>query len=96
VAREPDIEAIVEIGRRTRKPLPRGLWIAAAIVGVICATGFAITMLGDRGSATRAVAPASGGGSGTGIGLWAAAGAAIVIGAAVVRHRRTHSSRRRP
>jgi hypothetical protein len=47
VGRDEEIRAIVEIGRRTRKPNPRWLWIAAALVGVICAIGFAVMMLAD-------------------------------------------------
>jgi hypothetical protein len=49
VTRDDDIAAIVERGRQTRRSLPRGLWIAAAIVGAVCAAGFAIILLADPG-----------------------------------------------
>jgi hypothetical protein len=91
------IEAILEVGRRTRKPTPRWLWIAAAIVGVICATGFAVVMLGDAEPADPPVARrSSSGGGGLGIGLVIGAGGGVVIGFALARQRRDHSSRSRP
>lgn len=66
VTRDDDIAAIVELGRRTRRPTPRWLWIAAAIVGVVCATGFAIVLLADPEPVTAHREPAGGPGeSGT-------------------------------
>jgi hypothetical protein len=94
---EAEIQAIVEVGRRTRKPTPRWLWIAAGIVGVICATGFAVVMLGDAEPADPPVARRSStGGGGLGIGLVIGAGGGLVIGFALARQRRDHSSRSRP
>jgi hypothetical protein len=50
VGRDDEIQAIVEIGRRTRKPNPRWLWVAATVVGVVCAAGFVVAMLGTPGA----------------------------------------------
>jgi hypothetical protein len=47
MARDDEIQAIVEIGRRTRAPVPRALWIAAAIVAGVCTTGLAVALLGE-------------------------------------------------
>jgi hypothetical protein len=104
VGRDDDIQAIVEIGRRTRKPTPRWMWIAAMLVGVICATGFAVVMLGDREPPRRLpdqrpehlVGGRSVAGSGLGIGLVIGVGAGLVIGFSMARHRRGHSSRNSP
>lgn len=95
--RDEQIEAIAELGRRTRKPVPRGLWIAALLVGVTSATGLGIAVLGDapppqpRHGVER---QAPSGGFGTGLGIGAAAG--LAIGFALARQRRSHSSRSRP
>lgn len=90
------IEAILERGRQTRKPVPRGLWIAAALVAVICATGIAAILLGDHAAPHRAVErpPSSGASFGSGLLIGAAAG--LAIGFAVGRQGRVHSSRKRP
>jgi drug/metabolite transporter (DMT)-like permease len=112
VGRDEELLKIVELGRQTRKPTPRWLWIVAGIVGVVCATGFAIAMLGDRLSSrpasptsrsTTPGAPAGRGeierrpaGSGLGAGLAIGAAAGIVIGFSIARQRRSHSSRNTP
>lgn len=90
------IEAILERGRGTRKPLPRGLWIAAAVVGAICAAGFAVAMLGTAapGGAQATRSAPDGAGFGTGIVVGAAGG--LAIGFALARQRRDHSSRNSP
>jgi hypothetical protein len=93
---EGRIDAILEVGRRTRPASPRWLWVAAAIVGVICATGFAVVMLSDGAPADHPVerrdAPAAG--LATGLLLGGAGG--LVIGFVLGRQRRDHSSRSRP
>jgi hypothetical protein len=99
MARDDQIAAIVDVGRRTRKPTPRWLWITAGIVGVICTTGFAVAMLGGHGPGEPADPPVarretSGGGLGTGLVI--GAGGGVAIGFALARHRRDHSSRSRP
>ena len=93
------LEAILERGRQTRKPVPRGLWIAAALVAVICATGIVAILVGDNAPARAAVErpPPSGASFGSGLAIGAAAGQAI--GFALARaagQRPDHSSRRRP
>ncbi|HET7501679.1 MAG TPA: hypothetical protein VFK02_11765 [Kofleriaceae bacterium] len=107
MSRDDQIRAILEVGRQTRKPTPRWLWIAAVVVGVICATGFVVAMLGERAATSPprpvAGAPAAGPASprartrpGLGVGLLFGAGAGAVIGVAIARQRRGHSSRRSP
>ena len=96
VTRDEEIQAIVELGRRTRAKLPRGLWIAAAIVGVICATGLVVALLGAAGPAAHQVPRPSPSGAGFGTGLAIGAAAGLAIGFALARQRRDHSSRRRP
>jgi hypothetical protein len=107
VARDDDIAAIVELGRRTRRPLPRWLWIAAAIVGVVCAIGFVIVLVADHAPAGPAPARSEPGGRppGTGAGtrersglltgLMIGAAVGLVIGVAIGRQR-SHSSRNSP
>lgn len=102
MARDDEIQAIVEIGRRTRAPVPRSLWLAAAIVGGIGTVGLAVALLGEPAPApgrTQAQAETqrpspSGLGGGTGLAIGAAGG--LVVGFALGRHRRDHSSRSRP
>ena len=96
MGRQDDIEAIVEVGRRTRRATPRWLWVTSAIIGVISTTGFALAMLGPARPADHPVANRSGSGGGFGAGLVVGAGGGLVIGFALARHRRDHSSRRRP
>lgn len=97
MATDDEVEAILEHGRRTRRPTPRGLWIVAAIVGVVCAAGFVIMLLGDPEPGPRLARRASGsGGGGLGIGLVIGACAGVVIGFAIARQRADHSSRNRP
>jgi hypothetical protein len=98
--RDDEIQAIVDIGRRTRAAVPRSLWIAAAIVGGICATGLGVVLLDEPAPApgqaqAQITRPApSGAGWGTGLAVGAAGG--LVVGFALGRHRRDHSSRSRP
>jgi hypothetical protein len=110
MARDDEIQAIVEIGRRTRAAVPRSLWMAAAVVGGICTAGLVVALLGEpaptpgRAQAdaqTQAQAQArierpspSGPGWATGLAVGAAGG--LVVGFALGRHRRDHSSRSRP
>jgi hypothetical protein len=96
VTRDDRIEAIVQIGRRTRTAPPRWLWMLAAIVGVICATGFAVVILTDVEPAGHPVERRAAPASGLGTGLLIGAGGGVVIGFALGRHRRDHSSRKSP
>jgi F0F1-type ATP synthase membrane subunit c/vacuolar-type H+-ATPase subunit K len=48
---EDDIEAkarAIERAARQRKPLPRGLWIAAILVSVVCVIGLVVAWVQDR------------------------------------------------
>lgn len=92
---EAKIEAIVELGRRTRARAPRWLWIAAGVVGAICLAGFIAMVLGDREPPRQPVARRPASESGLGTGLVIGAGMGVVIGFAIGRQRRNHSSRRR-
>jgi hypothetical protein len=51
VTRNDEIQAIVEVGRRTRAPVPRSLWIAAAILGAISTIGLMVALLGEPAQA---------------------------------------------
>lgn len=105
------IEAVVAVGRATRRPVARGTWIAAAVVGAVCALGFVLLALGGGSGSGSARAPAPevragvrdagcAGGLGLGLGLGGA------IGFLLGRRQRSaplrvppeadHSSRRRP
>jgi hypothetical protein len=107
MGRDDEIQAVVDVGRRTRRPTPRWLWIAALLVGATCATGFAVAMLTDErnvvvgggaGDLPRGIhgRPAARSGVGAGAALAVGAGAALVIGASIARQRRSHSSRKSP
>jgi len=96
------IDAILELGRRTRKPVPRALWIAAAVVAAICAIGLAAVLGGGAPPARSRSLPAprvdreAPGGAGFGTGLAVGAAAGLALGFALARQRRDHSSRNRP
>ena len=98
-AREAALTAIAERARGVRKAAPRWLWIAAIVVGGIAAVGFAIAML-SRGAPTASQpAPRAGEHPATDSGLSGlviGAAIGIVIGYALARQRRRHSSRNSP
>jgi hypothetical protein len=95
VSRDDDIEAILEHGRRTRKPTPRWLWLVAALVGGGLAIAFAIVLLAaEPAGPTVEQRPASGGGLGIGLLIGVCVG--IVIGFSIARQRADHSSRNKP
>ncbi len=43
--RDPAIEAILDEGRKTRKPLPRGLWVVSIAIAVVCVVALAIGLV---------------------------------------------------
>jgi hypothetical protein len=100
MGRDDDIAAILNSGRQNRRRAPRGLWVAALIVGAVCAAGFAIAMLApadrtmhlpERREVER------GPGLGFGLVIGAAAGIAIGVFAGIsLERQRSHSSRRSP
>lgn len=96
MGRDEDIQAIVELGRRTRKPTSRGLWIAATVVGAICVACFIAMMLVSREPPSRPVEQRPAASSGLGTGLVIGAGVGILIGFSMGRQRRSHSSRNSP
>jgi hypothetical protein len=79
------IDRIVEIGRRTRKPTPRWLWIAAIVVGALAAGGFAAAMFAEPQPTMASRAERSPGGTGLGSGLVIGIAVGIVIGYAIAR-----------
>ena len=88
------IDRIVEIGRRTRTQPSRSLWIAAIVVGILAAAGFAVAMLAEPAPTERPDRVPDGSGLLTGLVIGAAVG--IVIGYSMARQRRDHSSRNSP
>jgi|GEM_PF-3145511 len=96
MTRDDDIEAILEHGRRTRKPTPRWLWLVAALVGGGLAVAFAIVLLGAGEPAGPTVEPRPASGGGLGIGLLIGVCVGIVIGFSIARQRADHSSRNNP
>ena len=68
---DPETEAkarAIERAARQRKPLPRGVWIAAIVVSVACVVGLAVAWIQDRD--TVAVKHLDEHSSATGSGLW--------------------------
>jgi hypothetical protein len=112
VSRDDEIQAILEVGRRTRKPTPRWMWIAAMAVGVICAAGFAVAMLGHPSRPGQAGDPSRPGSRapgdardadrsasrpGLGLGLGLLLGAGAGVAIGVaIARQRRHSSRNIP
>jgi len=102
--RAAEIQAIVEHGRRTRTPTPRWLWLAAVVVGAVCAAGFLIAMLDAREPVETTRLSVDGkpvvrrptGSGGLGIGLAIGTCVGIVIGFSIARQRAPHSSRNSP
>lgn len=90
------LASIADVGRRTRKPTPRWLWVCAGVVGVLCAIGFVVGLA--TAPAPRTPHPVTGSqtGSGLGTGLAIGAGVGIVIGFVIARQRPDHSSRNSP
>ena len=39
------IEAILDEGRKTRKPLPRGLWVVSIAIALVCVVALAIGLV---------------------------------------------------
>ena len=68
---DPDVEAkarAIERAARERKPVPRGVWIAAIVISVACVAGLAIAWIQDRH--TVALKHLDEHSSATGSGLW--------------------------
>jgi hypothetical protein len=93
--RERAIAAIASTSRATRARLGRGIWIAALLVGAVCAGAFGFALLTvDSGSTTPAAHVEPRSGFASGLVLGGAAG--FAIGWAIARQRRDHSSRKSP
>ena len=43
--KDPALEAIADEGRKTRKPLPRGLWVVSIAIAVVCVAALAVGLV---------------------------------------------------
>ncbi|MBV8756288.1 MAG: hypothetical protein JO257_03365 [Deltaproteobacteria bacterium] len=43
--RDPALEAIADEGRKTRRALPRGLWIVSIAIAVVCVAALAVGLV---------------------------------------------------
>ncbi len=91
--REAEARAIVERAKAARRPTPRGVWIAAIVVAIVCVGSLAIGYLigGGASPAPRAPAklPEAGGGlGGFGIGLVVGIGVGLALGSLLALRRR--------
>ncbi|HTR51627.1 MAG TPA: hypothetical protein VMJ10_13020 [Kofleriaceae bacterium] len=79
--REAAARAIADAAKRTRKPLPRGLWIASLVVAVVCTVALAIGYLfSDPKPDARRPTPEPPTSNGFTIGLVIGLGSGIAIG----------------
>ncbi|HET9627194.1 MAG TPA: hypothetical protein VFP84_37800 [Kofleriaceae bacterium] len=90
------LDAIAEVGRRTRKATPRWLWLCAGLVGAVCAVGAVITLVAEPAPRAPHAVTRSQTGSGLGTGLAIGVGVGVVIGFVIARQRADHSSRKSP
>jgi len=42
---DPAIQAILDEGRKTRKQLPRGLWVVSIVIAAVCVIALAIGLV---------------------------------------------------
>ena len=42
---DPAIQAILDEGRKTRKKLPRGLWVVSLVIAAVCVIGLAVGLV---------------------------------------------------
>lgn len=101
MADERAAQELMQRTRAARAPLPRWLWIASLVVGLVCIGGFAIAMLSTPESPEKPLArtherPVSH----FGFGLVLGGAGGVIVGWAVGRRRepygRDHSSRNSP
>jgi hypothetical protein len=43
--KDPALEAVADVGRRTRKPLPQGLWVVSIALAVVCVLALAVGLV---------------------------------------------------
>lgn len=89
---DPETEAkarAIERAARQRKPVPRGLWIAAIVISVACVAGLAIAWLQDRDTVALKHLDdhSSAAGSGLWLGLLVGLGLGIAIGSVLAVRR---------
>ena len=90
VDREARLREIADEAKRDRKRPPRGMWIAAIALSVVCVVGLAIAWIQDHDTPALKHLPAGhdGGESGLGLGLLIGAGVGIAVGSLIALRRR--------
>jgi hypothetical protein len=92
--RDAAIRAIEQSARAARKPPSRGLWLAAAVVGVVAVIAFFVVMFAEGDASPTKPAASERGYGGFTIGLVVGVAVGIALGFALARQR--HSSRSKP
>lgn len=83
---------ILRAAKAQRRGSSRGLWIAALVIGAICAIGFVLLFVGDRAGATTPPRVIEDHGLGFGAGVVLGVTVGIVIGYAIARQRQSARS----
>lgn len=94
--REQAIEAITRTARESRARHSRTFWFFALAIGLLGVAAFAVILLVDKGTSSRASAPAHDSGFATGLAV--GIGIGIALGFAIARRQssRPHSDRKSP
>jgi len=87
--RERAARAIADRAKAVRKPLPRGVWILAAIVGLGCAIAAAIAFTRPAAPRTSTTPVVERDGIGLGVAVLAGFAVGVGVGIAIGRRGRT-------
>lgn len=98
---DPELAALLADARHNRRRPSRGWWLAAAVIGSLCAVGFVLAMWvapAAPASTLPAAVPTTArpGGPGFTAGLVIGLGGGLLLGVAIARQLASHSSRSRP
>jgi len=97
MADERGVQELMKRARAARAPLPRWMWIASLAVAAVCLAGFAYAMLSTPEAPEKPLVRKHDPGGGTfRFSLLFGAVGGVVIGLAIGRQRRDHSSRSKP